>query len=1222
MKYLFIGCLLAFFGLTTVNAQTWQTPLQAGGSYTPFQLKSVYFISATQGWTVGNHGTILTTNNGGINWTAQTSGTSNDLTSVYFTSASQGWAVGYNGTIITTSNGGINWTAQTSGTTQPLYSVHFTSPTQGWAVGGGNVVSGTILTTINGGSTWTVLASNLQPINSVFFTSSMQGWAVGASGVIRTTSNGGSTWTTQTSGTTQPLYSVYFTSPTQGWAVGFGGTILITNNGGNTWTAQTSGTTNYLTCVYFTSATLGWAFGQNGTILTTNNGGNTWTAQISGITEELTGVFFTSATQGWVVGSSGGTILTTSNGGNTWTAQSSGIGTGETLNSVFFTSATQGWTVGKNGNILTTINGGLSWITQTSGTISQLFGIYFTSATKGWAVGENGTVLTTTNGGNTWTTQTSGTTKGLTSVFFTSATQGYAVGDSGIILTTNNGGNTWTAQTSGTTQWLSCVFFTSATNGWTVGQNGTILTTINGGLSWITQTSGTTNTLNSVYFTSASNGWAVGSGGTILTTSNGGSTWTSQTLGIPQQQYLINGFFKSVFFTSATKGWIVGPLSTVLNTSDGGSTWTLQTTPGVIQPLNSIFFISSSQGWAVGTNGSIYLYGGACNPSTNTLNINACDSFTWVDKGNTVYTSSNNTDTIHLTNVAGCDSIVTLNLTIKQSSTSTTNTSICSTALPYSWNGLTFNAAGSQTYHTNNAGGCDSAVTLNLTVNTANNNSSSVTACNSYTWNANNQTYTTSGTYQVVTGCHTETLNLTINQGPTVTAPANTTVCAGTSVTLSGTGADSYSWNNGITNGVAFPATTTTTYTVTGTSNGCSNTAQTTVTVNPLPAVNAGPDKTICPGSSTSLTATGAISYAWSGGITNGTTFTPTATTTYVVTGTNANNCFNTDTVVVNVRYLGIVAITPVICKGVADTLTAPTGTNYVWKKNGNVMAGKTTRSIYISVVGNYTVTYTDSLCGVKTLPVIGLALATPPAKPIISATKLTICPNDTTTLYANVIAPKYIWLLNSSTSILSGVTNQSYHMSTPGTYYVKAVDSFGCRSIISGAKVIKAGTVPVPVVTIVNATLGSKKLTCTNSGTYQWRLNGNNIAGATSNKYIATQSGSYSVRLTNSTGCVAISPDTTLTITYTGPKMNQEALDVMSNQEDIKVYPNPSNDIFYIEAPEATKAIVTDLQGRKVLETNDTHQINLKENPSGIYFLQLMNEEGMLLKTEKLMKQ
>ena len=69
------------------------------------------------------------------------------------------------------------------------------------------------------------------------------------------------------------------------------------------------------------------------------------------------------------------------------------------------------------------------------------------------------------------------------------------------------------------------------------------------------------------------------------------------------------------------------------------------------------------------------------------------------------------------TNAAGCDSIATLVLIVKATSTSTTNMSVCTTALPVIWNGLTFNAAGTQTAHLTNAAGCDSAATLVLTVN-------------------------------------------------------------------------------------------------------------------------------------------------------------------------------------------------------------------------------------------------------------------------------------------------------------------------------------------------------------------------------------------------------------------------------------------------------------------------------------------------------------------------
>ena len=87
---------------------------------------------------------------------------------------------------------------------------------------------------------------------------------------------------------------------------------------------------------------------------------------------------------------------------------------------------------------------------------------------------------------------------------------------------------------------------------------------------------------------------------------------------------------------------------------------------------------------------------------------------------------------------------------------------------------------------------------------------------------------------QVTNSCGTNTFNgsITINN-PTVTANAtNTSICSGQSVTLTGSGATSYTWDNGVTDGVAFMPTSTTTYTVTGVSGGCFNTDQITVTVN------------------------------------------------------------------------------------------------------------------------------------------------------------------------------------------------------------------------------------------------------------------------------------------------------------------------------------------------------------------------------------------------------
>lgn len=104
------------------------------------------------------------------------------------------------------------------------------------------------------------------------------------------------------------------------------------------------------------------------------------------------------------------------------------------------------------------------------------------------------------------------------------------------------------------------------------------------------------------------------------------------------------------------------------------------------------------------------------------------------------------------------------------------------------------------------------------------------------------------------------TASVTINALPTANAGLDQTVCAGVQVTLSGSGTGTYSWNNSVTNGVAFTtvnATTspiTTTYTLTVTNaNNCTATDQVNVTVNPIPSIYAGQDITVCPGTSVTL---------------------------------------------------------------------------------------------------------------------------------------------------------------------------------------------------------------------------------------------------------------------------------------------------------------------------------------------------------------------------------
>ncbi|MEX1192125.1 MAG: PKD domain-containing protein [Brumimicrobium sp.] len=109
--------------------------------------------------------------------------------------------------------------------------------------------------------------------------------------------------------------------------------------------------------------------------------------------------------------------------------------------------------------------------------------------------------------------------------------------------------------------------------------------------------------------------------------------------------------------------------------------------------------------------------------STGTDTRVECNSFTWID-GDT-YTSSNNTATHTLTNAVGCDSIVTLDLTINSDNTGTDVVSACNS---YTWiDGDTYTSSNNTATHTlTNVAGCDSIVTLDLTINEVSDISTSV----------------------------------------------------------------------------------------------------------------------------------------------------------------------------------------------------------------------------------------------------------------------------------------------------------------------------------------------------------------------------------------------------------------------------------------------------------------------------------------------------------------
>ena len=158
----------------------------------------------------------------------------------------------------------------------------------------------------------------------------------------------------------------------------------------------------------------------------------------------------------------------------------------------------------------------------------------------------------------------------------------------------------------------------------------------------------------------------------------------------------------------------------------------------------------------------------------------ACDFYEWHDS---IYTESGSYD-YYTTTDQGCERWEVLHIIINNSEREECTITACES---YEWNGQTYTESGEYIYNTTAANGCDSIVTLHLTINATKYTEEKITACDSYTWNG--QTYTESGEYVYNTtaanGCDSiVTLHLTINNSE-IGETEYVTICYG----------ETYTWN-------------------------------------------------------------------------------------------------------------------------------------------------------------------------------------------------------------------------------------------------------------------------------------------------------------------------------------------------------------------------------------------------------------------------------------------
>jgi len=574
-----------------------------------------------------------------------------------------------------------------------------------------------------------------------------------------------------------------------------------------------------------------------------------------------------------------------------------------------------------------------------------------------------------------------------------------------------------------------------------------------------------------------------------------------------------------------------------------------------------------------------------CMGGTATLTASGGAFYTWSNSGGssaaaTFSPTTNTTYTVTVTNAANCSATATRLVTVNANPNATINpasSSICAGA------SQSLTASGGNSYAWSNALGNGATKSVSPTQTTT------------YTVTVTNAANCTA----------TANASVTVN---TVSASINgpTTICSSLQATLTASGGNGYSWSNSLGTNVSVTVspTSTTTYTVTVTGIGnCTATASQTVSVQSQPTAVINGPSTVCAGGSVTLTANGGNTYTWANGLgTNASiSVSPTAATTYTVTVSIGANCTATASKTVNIAQPTSSQIAQTICAGGA----------YNFAGNSITQSG----------------TYTDVLvnaAGCDSTITLNLTVLSP----IVSTVNASICQGSSYNFNGTLLTNA-----GTYTQTLQGASAQGCDSSvtlnlTVGSFIVSNISKTICAGesfVFNGKTLTQSGVYADTLTTsscdsIVNLTLTVNNLpqpTITQNGnvlstqtfnSYQWQLGGNNISNATNQTHTASQSGNYTVVVTDANGC----SNTSAAANVTGVGL----VDLVV--VDVKVYPNPTNGQLQIITSAMIKNIaIYNLQGQIVWSANHhTTEIDLADFAEGAYLMVINTSEGIARRT------
>nr|AWJ66337.1 Muc19 precursor [uncultured bacterium] len=528
-------------------------------------------------------------------------------------------------------------------------------------------------------------------------------------------------------------------------------------------------------------------------------------------------------------------------------------------------------------------------------------------------------------------------------------------------------------------------------------------------------------------------------------------------------------------------------------------------------------------------------------------------------------------------------------------------------------------------------------------------------------------------------GCADEfNVSIIVHDLPTAQVIGPLELCNGDSTTLTASGGTNYLWNTGDTTAIiGVNPSVDTEYSVTVTNGeGCSDAFDVLVVVHELPIAMIDGIAELCNGDSTTLTASGGVSYQWNTGDTTAAiVVSPTTDTSYMVTVTNEEGCVKESSVLIVVNELPAVLIEGVfeLCNGDSTTLTASDGATYLWN------TGDTTAAIVVSPIADttfmVTVTNDEGCEGESSVLIVVNELPD-----VLIGGIFELCNGDSTTLTASGGAT-YLWNTGDTTAaiVVSPTTDTSY--------MVTVTNDEGCEE--ESSVLIVVNELPDVLIEGVFEFCNGDSTTLTASGgvSYQWNT-GDTTAAIVVSPVADTE---YLVTVTNDDACTAEAavqivvnelPVVTLNLeqavfcknesevvllggmplggTYIGQGVTNNIFDPSAvgintipityvfvdgngcvdsasqevvvelcvgvnsivKNESMHLFPNPSDGnvtIVFEGWLGDVRMELVDVQGRVIqTEVVTTAEVQLKEIPSGVYWIKASNEN--FVATKKLM--